>query len=58
MCYLEKRDEKINIVRYQQPKKFQNIYIHFAEIFVTNVALDADLCVEIYEYQSIQDAAL
>ena len=25
VCYLQKRDEKINIVRYQRPKKFQSI---------------------------------
>ena len=58
VCYLQKRDEKRNIVRYQQPKKFQSIYIHIADMFVTNVALNADLCMEIYEYQSILDAAL
>ena len=50
VCCLQKQDEKRNIVRYQQPKRFQSMYIHIAEIFVTIVALDADLCMEIYEY--------
>ena len=58
VCYLQKWDEKRNIARYQQSKKFQSIYTHIAETFVTNIALDADLCTEFYEYQSILDAAL
>lgn len=55
---LQKRDEKRNIVRYQWPEKFQNIYIHITETFVTKVALDTDLCMDINEYQSILYAAL
>ena len=58
VCYLQKWDRKRNIVRYWWSKKFQSIYIHIAEIFVTKVALAAALCIEIYEYQSILDAAL
>ena len=58
VCYLQKKDQKKNIVRYQRPKKVNSVYIHIGEIFVTNVALDVDLCMDIYEYQSILDAAL
>ena len=56
--YLQKKDEKRRAVRYQHPKKQQSIYIHVAEVFVTNVALDEDLSMDIYEYQSILNAAL
>ena len=49
--YLQKKDEKRRAVRYQHPKKQQSIYIHVAEVFVTNVALDEDLSMDIYEYQ-------
>ena len=55
--YLQKKDEKKRVVPYQRPKKQQSIYIH-AEVFVTNVALDEDLSMDIYEYQSIFNAAL
>ena len=48
--YLQKKDEK-RVVRYHCPKKQQNIYNHVAEVFVTNVALDEDLSMDIYEYQ-------
>ena len=30
---LQKQEEKRNIVRYQWPEKFQNIYIHITETF-------------------------
>ena len=50
--YLQKQDEKKRIVRYQHPKIQESIFIHRAEIFVTNVALNGDLCMDIYEYQS------
>ena len=50
VCYLQKRDEKRNIVRYQPTKKFQSTYIHIAEIFVTNVALDAWKSMNINQY--------
>ena len=56
--YLQKKDEKKRVVRYQHPKKQQSIYIHVAQVFVTNVALDEDLSMDIYEYQSISNAAL
>ena len=56
--YVQKWDEKKHIIRYQHPKKQQNIFIHMTEIFVTNVALNDDLCMDIYEYQSIFHAAL
>ena len=39
-------------------KSNKSIYIHVAEVFATNVALDEDLSVDIYEYQSIFNAAL
>ena len=40
-CFVKKKkDEKKRVVQYQCPKKQQSIYIHVAEVFVTNVALD------------------
>ena len=56
--YLEKKDQKKRVVRYQHSKKQQSIYIHVAEVVVTNFALDEDLSMGIYEYQSIFNAAL
>ena len=53
---LAKKDEKKRVVRYQHPKKQQ--YIHVAEMLVTNVALDENLSMDIYEYQSIFNAVL
>ena len=51
--YLQKQDEKKHIVRYQHPKKQESIFIHIVSIFVTEVVLNKDLCIIIYEYQSI-----
>ena len=51
--YWQKQDEKKHTVRYHHPKKQQNIFIHMAEIFVSNDVLNEDLCMNIYEYQSI-----
>ena len=53
-----KNNEKKRIVSYTRPEKQQSIYIHIAEIFVLNVALNEDLCMDIDEYQSIFNAAL
>ena len=56
--YLQKLNQKRNVVSYQHPKKQRIIYIHIAEVFVTNIALDEDLTMSIDEYQSIFEAAL
>ena len=56
--YLQKQSEKKGDVQYQRPRKRQSIFIHMAEVFVTNVALNEDLCMDLYEYQSIFHAAL
>ena len=45
--YLQKKNEKKRIVRYTHPKRQQSIYIHIAKIFVTNIALNEDLCMDI-----------
>ena len=45
-------------VGYLQKKRWVTARLHVAEVFVTNVALDEDLSMDIYEYQSIFDAAL
>ena len=55
--YWQKQDEKKHIVRYHHPKTQQNIFIHMAEIFVSIVVLNEDLCMDIYKYQSIFHAA-
>ena len=56
--YLQNKDENSSTVKYQRLKKAQHAYIHIAEIFVTNVALDEDLCMDKYEYQSILNGTL
>ena len=52
--YLQKLNQKRNVVRFQSPKKQRIIYIHIAEVF----ALDEDLTMSIDDYQSIFEAAL
>ena len=47
--YLQKKDEK-RVVQYECPKKQQSIYIHVAEAFVTNAALDEDLSMKINQF--------
>ena len=42
---------KEKVVWYQCPKKLHHILIHVAEIFITNTALDVDLCMDISEHQ-------
>ena len=56
--YLQKQDEKKHVVRFQRLRKQQSIFINMDEIFVTNVALNEDICLDIYEYQFIFHAAL
>ena len=48
--YLQRYEQKRKFVKYQRPKKEQFILIHVAEVFVTNVALDEDLCMDIRVY--------
>lgn len=43
--YLQKHNEKY--VRYQCPKKQQSVFIHMAEIFIINILLYEDLCMDI-----------
>ena len=49
--FLQKEAHKKKVVQYQRPKKLHCILIHVAEVFITNIALDADLCMDINEYQ-------
>ena len=48
--YLQKKDEKKRVVRYECLKKQQSIYIHVAEVFLTNAALDEDLSMNISQF--------
>ena len=54
--YLQKGAQKRRIVQDHRPKKAQRILIHIAKVFITNVDLNADLCMNIDEYQSISAA--
>ena len=49
--YLQKEAQKKKGVQYQRQKKLHHILIHVAEVFITNITLDADLCMDISEYQ-------
>ena len=50
-AFSRKKHRKKKVVRYQRPKKLHCILIHVAEVFIANIALDADLCMDINEYQ-------
>ena len=58
VTYLQKNNETRKKITYKRPKKPQHIYIYIAEIFVTNIALDQNLCMDINEYQAVLSAAL
>ena len=45
------------MIKYQQPKEQQSVYICVAEVFAMNIVSDADLKMSVKEYQSILDNA-
>ena len=53
----ERSTEK-KVVWYQRPKKLHCILIHVAKLFITNIALHTDLCMDINEYQPTLNAAI
>ena len=55
--YLQHHEEKKNMIKYQQPKEQQSVYICIAEVFAMNIVSDADLKMSVKEYQSILDNA-
>ena len=46
------------MVKCQRPKRLQYIFIHIYEVFVTNICISEDLCLNISEYQSVLCAAI
>ena len=58
IVYLEKKRTKKGKVKYQRPKKYKLIFIHIAEVCITNVALDKNLCMDLNECQSVMAAAI
>ena len=58
IVYLQKKEQKKAKVKYQHPKKYKLISIHTAEVFITNVALDENLCMDLNEYQSVMATAI
>ena len=52
IVYLQKKEQKKTKVKYHHPKKYKPIFIHIAEVLITNVALDENLCMDLNEYQS------
>lgn len=55
--YLQHHEEEKNMIKYQQPKEQQSVYICVAEVFAMNIVSDADLKMSVKEYQSILDNA-
>ena len=37
---------------------YKLIFIHIAEVFISNAALDGNLCIDLSEYQSVMAAAI
>ena len=56
--YLQKKGEGKRKICYERIKSITSVYILIAEIFITNIDLDADLKMSNSEYQSIVMAAL
>ena len=54
----KKKKKKKKTVKYQLPKKYKLIFIHIAEVFITNIALDENLCMDLGEYQSVMATAI
>ena len=40
IVYQQKKEQKKTKVKYQNPKKYKLIFIHIAEVFISNVAMD------------------
>ena len=45
-------------IKYERPRKSKDAVIHLAEIFASNIALNADLKMNISEFHSLLNAAL
>ena len=58
IVYLQKKEQKKTEVKYQHPKKYKLIFIHIGEAFITNVALDENWRMDLYEYQSVMATAI
>ena len=58
IVYLEKKRTKKGKVKYQRPKKYKLIFIHIAEVCITNVALDENFCMDLNECQYVMAAAI
>ena len=55
---LQKKEQKKIKVKYHCPKKYKLIFIHIVEVFITNVALDENLRMDLNEYQSVMAVAI
>ena len=55
--YLQVKSQTIKQVKYEQPRKLEQVYIKLPEIVVTNIDLK-DLAMNISEYQAILSAVL
>ena len=51
---LQKEAQK-KVVWYKHPRKLHHILIHEAQVFITNIVLDADSSIDINEYQTHSD---
>ena len=58
VSYLQKVGQKRREVFYQRPKKYEPVLIRVAEIFVSNIDMNEDLCMDINEYTSILSAGI
>ena len=58
VLYLQKKSESKKHAKYERPQKQTETLIHIAEVFATNILVDANLKMDIGEYQSILSAAL
>ena len=54
----KKKEQNKTKVKHQYPKKYKLTFIHIAEMFITNVALDKNFCMDLNEYQSVVAAAI
>ena len=56
VLYLQKQSESKKHAKYEHPQKQTQALLHIEEVFATNILIDANLKMDITEYQSILSA--
>ena len=58
VAYLEKKSQRGKVVKYANLRKENTVYIHVAEVAVTNIDVNEDLQMDISEYIYVSESTL